>query len=96
MTAESVAAIADQIAKGVDAKRCSHRIVRGYFTFFYVRSIDQAAFVAAISIGSISSEYLEHIDSQKPREKRRLIREKIRALREYVRQELDTEGGDDN
>ena len=92
MTTESITAIADQIAKGIDSKRCTHRIVRGYFTFFFVRSIDQAAFVAAISIGSISSEYLEHIDAQKPREKRRLIREKIRMLRECVKRDL---GGDD-
>jgi hypothetical protein len=93
MTAESVAAIADQIAKGVDAKRCTHRIVRGYFIFLYAIEITVDAFAVSASIGSISSEYLEHIDSQKPREKRRLIREKIRGLREYVRQEL---GGDDN
>ena len=92
MTTESITAIADQIAKGVDAKRCSHRILRGYFVFYLITAMNELAFVAAVSIGSISSEYLEHIDSQKPREKRRLIREKIRGLREYVRQEL---GGDD-
>jgi hypothetical protein len=92
MTAESITAIADQIAKGVDAKRCTHRIVRGYFVFHFIKHMDAAAFTVAVSIGSVSSEYLEHIDAQKPREKRRLIREKIRGLREYVRQEL---GGDD-
>ena len=85
MTAESVLAIADQIAKGVDARRCTHRIVRGYFLFLYAVEITVDAFAVSASIGSISSEYLEHIDSQKPREKRRLIREKIRALRECVR-----------
>lgn len=92
MTAESVAAIADQIAKGVDAKRCTHRIVSGYFLFLYAVEVTVDAFAVSASIGSISSEYLEHIDAQKPREKRRLIREKIRVLRECVR-EL---GGDDD
>jgi hypothetical protein len=93
MTAESVAAIADQIAKGVDSKRCTHRLIRGYFVFHFIKHMDASAFTVSVSIGSISAEYLELIDQEKPREKRRLIREKIRALRDYVRQEL---GGDSN
>lgn len=92
MTSESIATIADQIAKGVDAKRCNHRLVRSVFTFFYIKHMDQAAFTVSVSIGAISAEYLELIDQEKPREKRRLIREKIRQLRESVKgMEVDDE-----
>lgn len=85
MTSESIATIADQIAKGVDAKRCNHRFTRSVFTFFFIKHMDASAFTVSVSIGAISAEYLELIDQEKPREKRRLIREKIRQLRECVK-----------
>ena len=85
MTSESIATIAEQIAKGVHPNRCTHRIVRGYFVFFYVKHVDEAAFTVSYSIGSVSAEYLELIDALKPREKRKAIRKKIRDFREYVR-----------
>lgn len=89
MTSESIALLADQIAKGVHPSRCTHRIVRSVFIFFYVADITVDAMAVSCSIGNISAEYLELIDQEKPREKRRLIRKKIRELREYVR---DMEG----
>jgi hypothetical protein len=91
MTAE-LSAIADQIAKGVDPKRCTYATDRGYFRFFYITSISTEAISVSASIGSISAEWLEHVDAQKPREKRRLIRSIIRGLRDAVR---DMEVGDE-
>ena len=93
MTSERIATLADQIAKGVHSSRCTHRIVRGVFTFFYTADVTADAMAVSYSIGSISAEYLELIDSEKPREKRRLIREKIRQLRDRVK---SMEGNDDN
>ncbi len=86
--------IADQIAKGVHPKRCNHQVIRSVYIFFYVLDVDAFAVSTKASIGSISAEYLELIDAQNPREKRRLIREKIRQLREYVKANM--EDGDDN
>lgn len=76
--------IANQIAKGIDAKRCNHRLTSGVYVFYYLHRIDAAAMSVWSSVGSVSREYLEHIAVQKPREKRRLIREKIRQLRMNV------------
>ena len=89
MTSESIATIADQIAKGVHPTRCTYRIVQSVFVFQYVADVTVDAMVVSCSIGNVSAEYLELIDQEKPREKRRLIRKKIRELREYVR---DMEG----
>lgn len=92
MTSESIAILADQIAKGVHPNRCTHRIVRSYFIFLYAAEITVDAMSVSYSIGTISAEYLELIDAQKPREKRRLVREKIRQLRESVKSmEVDDE-----
>lgn len=96
MTSESIAVIADQIAKGVDAKRCNHRLVCSVVTFFYIRHMDAAAFTVSVSIGAISAEYLELIDALKPREKRKAIRKKIRDFREYVRGMEDVMEDSDN
>lgn len=93
MTSESIAIIADQIAKGVHPNWCSHRIIRSVYVFFYTADVTVDAMAVSYSIGNISAEYLELIDQEKPREKRRLIRKKIRELREYVR---DMEVDDDN
>lgn len=76
--------IADQIAKGIDAKRCRHNLHRGVYVFLHTHEITIDAMSVSYSVGTISSEYLEHIAVQKPREKRRLIREKIRQLRMNV------------
>lgn len=95
MTAESVSALADQIAKGVHPNRCTHRIFRSVFIFFYAADVTVDAMAVSYSIGNISAEYLELIDQEKPREKRRLIRKKIRELREYVKANME-DSRDDN
>ena len=98
MTSESIAVLADQIAKGVHPSRCSHRIVRGYFVFLFAVEVTVDAMTVSYSIGSVSFEYLELIDALRPREKRKAIRKKIRDFREYVRgmQDVMEDGSDDD
>ena len=98
MTSESIAIIADQIAKGVHPNRCTHRIVRGYFVFLFTAEVTVDAMTVSYSIGSVSFEYLELIDALKPREKRKAIRKKIRDFREYVRgmEDVMEDGSDDD
>lgn len=84
-------AIADQIAKGVDPKRCTYRLIHGHFLFFYgEREIGATAIKAWIKIGGMSCEYLEMLCQDcKARQRRQRIRMHIRQLREHVKHNIE-------
>lgn len=86
MTLSPIFAIAVQICKGVNPRWCGQRFQCGYFQFWIgTQRIASDGNRLWIQIGTVSFEYLELIDQQKPSEKRRAIRKLIRDLREYIR-----------
>jgi hypothetical protein len=93
-----VFSIAAQICNGVHPRWCGQHCELGYFQFRIATQrtmSDGSGRRLWIRIGSISVEYLELIEQQKPREQRRAIRKIIRDLREYVRLNVsDLPGGE--